>query len=37
LQQWLHKNVPFDVVTDFAPVAQMATTPLFCSPAHHRR
>jgi tripartite-type tricarboxylate transporter receptor subunit TctC len=29
LQQWLHRNVPFDVVTDFAPVAQMATTPLF--------
>src|SRR5271154_5385334 len=29
LQQWLHKSVPFDVVADFAPVAQMATTPLF--------
>jgi tripartite-type tricarboxylate transporter receptor subunit TctC len=29
LQQWLHKKVPFDVVADFAPVAQMATTPLF--------
>lgn len=28
LQQWLHKSVPFDVVADFAPVAQMATTPL---------
>jgi tripartite-type tricarboxylate transporter receptor subunit TctC len=28
LQQWLHSNVPFDVVTDFTPVAQMATTPL---------
>jgi tripartite-type tricarboxylate transporter receptor subunit TctC len=28
LQQWLHKNVPFDVVKNFAPVAQMATTPL---------
>jgi len=28
LQQWLHRNVPFDVVKDFAPVAQMATTPL---------
>src|SRR5579862_988237 len=26
LQKWLHKNVPFDVVADFAPVAQMATT-----------
>jgi tripartite-type tricarboxylate transporter receptor subunit TctC len=29
LQKWLHKAVPFDVVADFAPVAQMATTPLF--------
>jgi tripartite-type tricarboxylate transporter receptor subunit TctC len=29
LQKWLHKTVPFDVVADFAPVAQMATTPLF--------
>src|SRR3984957_18558081 len=29
LQKWLHKNVPFDVVADFAAVAQMATTPLF--------
>jgi tripartite-type tricarboxylate transporter receptor subunit TctC len=29
LQKWLHKSVPFDVVADFAPVAQMATTPLF--------
>jgi tripartite-type tricarboxylate transporter receptor subunit TctC len=29
LQKWLHKNVPFDVVADFAPVAQLATTPLF--------
>ena len=29
LQKWLHQNVPFDVVADFAPVAQMATTPLF--------
>src|SRR5580693_2061941 len=28
LQKWLHKNVSFDVVADFAPVAQMATTPL---------
>ena len=28
LQQWLHRKVPFDVVTSFAPVAQMATTPL---------
>jgi tripartite-type tricarboxylate transporter receptor subunit TctC len=34
LQKWLHRNVPFDVVADFAPVAQMATTPLllFASP-----
>jgi len=29
LQKWLHKDVHFDVVADFAPVAQMATTPLF--------
>ncbi len=29
LQKWLHKNVAFDVVADFAPVAQIATTPLF--------
>jgi tripartite-type tricarboxylate transporter receptor subunit TctC len=29
LQKWLHKSVPFDVVMDFAAVAQMATTPLF--------
>jgi tripartite-type tricarboxylate transporter receptor subunit TctC len=29
LQKWLHKDVPFDVISDFAPVAQMATTPLF--------
>ncbi|HTV36222.1 MAG TPA: tripartite tricarboxylate transporter substrate binding protein [Xanthobacteraceae bacterium] len=28
LQQWLHRSVPFDVVADFSPVAQMATTPL---------
>src|SRR3984957_11040024 len=28
LQKWLHKNVSFDVVADFAAVAQMATTPL---------
>jgi tripartite-type tricarboxylate transporter receptor subunit TctC len=35
LQKWLHRNVPFDVVADFAPVAQMATTPLllFASPS----
>jgi tripartite-type tricarboxylate transporter receptor subunit TctC len=29
LHKWLHKNVPFDVVADFAPVAQIATTPIF--------
>lgn len=28
LQHWLHRDVPFDVVSDFAPVAQMATSPL---------
>src|ERR1700731_4581869 len=35
LHQWLHKNVPYDVVADFAAVAQIATTPLFlfASPA----
>jgi tripartite-type tricarboxylate transporter receptor subunit TctC len=35
LQKWLHRDVPFDVVADFAPVAQMATTPLllFASPS----
>jgi tripartite-type tricarboxylate transporter receptor subunit TctC len=29
LHQWLHQNVPYDVVADFAAVAQIATTPLF--------
>src|SRR6204780_4322748 len=29
LQKWLHKDVRFDVVADFAPVGQAATTPLF--------
>ena len=35
LHKWLHKDVPFDVVTDFAPVAEIATTPilLFSGPA----
>jgi tripartite-type tricarboxylate transporter receptor subunit TctC len=35
LQKWLHKNVPFDVVADFTPVAQMATTSLllFANPS----
>ena len=29
LHKWLHKSVPFDVVEDFAPIARVATTPLF--------
>jgi tripartite-type tricarboxylate transporter receptor subunit TctC len=29
LHKWLHKSVPFDVTEDFAPIAQVATTPLF--------
>jgi tripartite-type tricarboxylate transporter receptor subunit TctC len=29
LHKWLHKGVPFDVTEDFAPIAQVATTPLF--------
>jgi tripartite-type tricarboxylate transporter receptor subunit TctC len=28
LHKWLHKSVPFDVVADFAPVAQVATSSL---------
>ena len=28
LHKWLHTNVPFDVVTDFAPIARVATSPL---------
>ena len=28
LHKWLHKSVPFDVTEDFAPIAQIATTPL---------
>jgi tripartite-type tricarboxylate transporter receptor subunit TctC len=28
LHKWLHKSVPFDVIADFAPIAQVATTPL---------
>lgn len=28
IHKWLHKNVPFDVVADFAPIAQVATSPL---------
>jgi tripartite-type tricarboxylate transporter receptor subunit TctC len=35
LHKWLHKNVPFDVVADLAPVALVATTPLllFANPS----
>ena len=35
LHKWLHKSVPFDVIADFAPVAQVATTPLllFANPS----
>jgi tripartite-type tricarboxylate transporter receptor subunit TctC len=29
LHKWLHKSVPFDVIADFAPIAQVATTPIF--------
>jgi tripartite-type tricarboxylate transporter receptor subunit TctC len=34
LHKWLHTNVPFDVVTDFSPIARVATSPLllFASP-----
>jgi tripartite-type tricarboxylate transporter receptor subunit TctC len=35
LHKWLHTNVPFDVVADFAPVARVATSPLllFANPS----
>ena len=35
LHKWLHKSVPFDVIAEFAPIAQVATTPLllFANPA----
>jgi tripartite-type tricarboxylate transporter receptor subunit TctC len=35
LHKWLHKNVPFDVVGDFAPIAEVATSPLmlFATPS----
>jgi tripartite-type tricarboxylate transporter receptor subunit TctC len=35
LHKWLRKEVPFDVVADFAPVAQVATAPilLFAQPS----
>jgi tripartite-type tricarboxylate transporter receptor subunit TctC len=29
LHKWLHRNVPFDVVADLAPVGEIATTPIF--------
>ena len=34
LHKWLHTNVPYDVVTDFAPIARVATSPmiLFAQP-----
>ncbi len=28
LHKWLHKNVPFDVIADFAPVSRVAATSL---------
>jgi tripartite-type tricarboxylate transporter receptor subunit TctC len=35
LHKWFRKDVPYDVVADFAPVAQVATSPLmlFASPS----
>jgi tripartite-type tricarboxylate transporter receptor subunit TctC len=35
LHKWLHKSVPFDVIEDLAPIAQVATTPLllFANPS----
>jgi tripartite-type tricarboxylate transporter receptor subunit TctC len=34
LQKWLHKDVPFNVLTDFAPVAKMTnSTLLLCAQA----
>jgi len=35
LHKWFRKDVPFDVVADFAPVAQIATSPLmlFAAPS----
>jgi tripartite-type tricarboxylate transporter receptor subunit TctC len=35
LHKWLHTTVPFDVVSDFAPIARVATSPLilFANPA----
>jgi tripartite-type tricarboxylate transporter receptor subunit TctC len=31
LHKWLHKSVPFDVIEDFVPIAQVATTRSSCS------
>jgi tripartite-type tricarboxylate transporter receptor subunit TctC len=28
LAKWLHRNVPFDVVNDFAPIAELAEAPM---------
>jgi tripartite-type tricarboxylate transporter receptor subunit TctC len=35
LHKWLRKEVPFDVIADFAPIAQVATSPilLFAQPS----
>ena len=35
LHKWLHKSVPYDVVSDFAPIARVATSPLllFANPS----
>jgi tripartite-type tricarboxylate transporter receptor subunit TctC len=35
LHKWLHTNVPYDVVADFAPIARVATSPLilFANPS----
>jgi tripartite-type tricarboxylate transporter receptor subunit TctC len=35
LHKWLRKEVPFDVIADFAPIAQVATAPilLFAQPS----
>ena len=35
LHKWLHTSVPYDVVTDFAPIARVATSPilLFAQPS----
>jgi tripartite-type tricarboxylate transporter receptor subunit TctC len=35
LHRWLHTSVPYDVVTDFAPIARVATSPmiLFAQPS----